>query len=274
MINTELESLREHSFIIIKPDGVKNHNVQNEILEALRKNNIFVTGSCSIKLDKLDVNELYKIPTDKKLLMFFMHKYLAGQTIEVKYLEGKNVFKVVSEIKKEIRMRYTTWCFGNGLHSPETHEYEVQFELLNRVKLGIERKYHDYGLDESEEVLVNYITRDIAVDLVEGSWNARENSNGNINQKSLIVSTQSHCVTMLDSKGIGIDYMMFTLSRVFSATPWETLLSFALETGWKGSSTVFWGSEIECISISQELNNVGRVAFDVRENANKNIQIV
>ncbi len=119
------------SFVIVKPDALKNNYIRKKIIKEIKQNNIAIQKKIKIKLTLEEVDILWPQTKKSTILNGLLKCYLTLEYSEVLFLVGFFSDKQLNEIKWKIRDKYAICKFSNCLHTPaDENECKQQLHYL------------------------------------------------------------------------------------------------------------------------------------------------
>lgn len=123
------------AFILIKPDGLNNVEIKNEIMQKTSDYEMQVANIYKVFVDNESIRQIWPYCQTDIVCMTLMERYLKGNELMLLDLVAEyGALDKVVNIKKEIRKKYAVSPFQNILHTPSNAiELERDYNiLLNR----------------------------------------------------------------------------------------------------------------------------------------------
>ena len=152
----------EHSFILLKPDGVRNQSVYPMLLEQLQHYGQRVYDERTVLLTKDKIMEIWPQTRNDPVSQAVFVKRYSGMSLPLLMIQGENSLNHVYMIKKKIRSLFATNAIDNCLHSPRNqNEYQNDIAVLTDEYVLVDKKhlitdYSDhlcYCTEEQEKIV-------------------------------------------------------------------------------------------------------------------------
>ncbi len=119
------------SFIIIKPDALRNNFIKKKIIREIKQNNITIEKKIKIRLTLEEVDILWPQTRKSTILNGLLKCYLTLEYSEVLFLVGNFSDEQLNDLKWKIRDEYAVCKFSNCLHTPaDENECTQQLQYL------------------------------------------------------------------------------------------------------------------------------------------------
>jgi len=207
------------SFVLIKPDGLKNKKVEDCLFELLKEDNIEIIEKKKIILQYEDILIMWPLYMNCFISKKILFSSLANKEIEVWRVIGVNVSDKLNRIKKYIRKIYGKGCISNCIHTPcNSEEAKWQYAHITgnkNLKINDEKlkmEYYD-GLFGKMLNIDQKMLSDILDNVIEER--NRELNIKVIEEKNNNKNTSLKIVKLLDQIDISMDYAVSVIMEVF-----------------------------------------------------------
>jgi len=116
------------SFIMMKPDGMNNLEMQKELKEQIKTFELDVTETLQISLKGEDIICFWDFYSTCPISTLLLQRYLTGKKLATLVLTGEDAIRKTKKIKAIIRNKYSLSAFSNCIHTPSDME-ETMFQL-------------------------------------------------------------------------------------------------------------------------------------------------
>ena len=258
--STKLHNSKDNqSFFLIKPDGINNFAMLEELENQLKLSELKIVDSFKVILKSKDIKLLWPPCPISSLLL---SNYLSGHEMKVLMLSGEAAVLKSKNIKYYIRSKYSLGAFANCLHTPSTvKEYEFQIEILlqisGRITSGTLSPYK--VLFEERAGVWGRLAKlgnERLCGLAEKVWDIG-NSNGWGNMYTFEVPKGESYVKLNNDNVNSISYVTSCLYEFFTDWEPERALMTVIEVDRKGSLVLGSGKKHEMLSIKNKLCELG-----------------
>ena len=120
MIRMVLNNYSDYSFVLVKPDAMRNEKILDNLYQLIKSNKLEVVEELPVRLSEDQINGLWPMYKSCQLTRVFIKKYLSDELCKVIVLHGTEALDKTCNIKKEIRSRFGQGFFSNCIHAPRT----------------------------------------------------------------------------------------------------------------------------------------------------------
>lgn len=114
--------MREETFILFKPDAMKNEYIRSSVLEELEKMELHIYDQKEINIDEESICVLWDFTCRDRISKYAMKIFFENSRLLLLQIEGEDAIEKVHQLKKQIRKKYAVNFYCNCFHAPRTKE--------------------------------------------------------------------------------------------------------------------------------------------------------
>lgn len=250
------------TFLLVKPDGLKNEKLNHEIIDTVFEYNLNIIDTYFLTITDDIINGLWPSYNVCYLTRCFLSEYLLGEVCKVIILSGKDATKKVNNIKSKIRNTYQLGLFSNCVHTP-SNDIESYYDLCllsqSTIENGEKPKVLLKGLwgkfDDLGETEIRKITRNVWELIEVYGWH--EVFKAKVYNDAMFYYGDKDAYIRLYADKNTFDYFVSAIYELFcDISPEESVITI-LELHCHGEIALCDKDKFETVKMAKKLKNLG-----------------